>query len=75
MGWWRRQQEEDLESVSDWQSERDVVGGFVWPEGDRPSDAGRPMVFFDRVGPEYFATMGATLSAAESSLLLSSRSC
>jgi predicted permease len=38
--------------------------GFVWPEGDsQPSDAGRPMVFFDRVGPEYFATIGATLLA------------
>src|SRR5207247_5507011 len=36
--------------------------GFVWPEGDtRHSDARRPMVFFDRVGPGYFGTMGATL--------------
>jgi hypothetical protein len=26
-----------------------------------PSDAGRPLVYFDRVGPAYFATMGATL--------------
>lgn len=38
--------------------------GFVWPEGDsQPSDAGRPMVFFDRVGPGYFETMGATFLA------------
>jgi predicted permease len=38
--------------------------GFVWPEGDsQPSDAGRPMVFFDRVGPGYFETMGATVLA------------
>jgi predicted permease len=38
--------------------------GFVWPEGDsHPSDAGRPMVYFDRVGAGYFETMGATLLA------------
>jgi predicted permease len=36
--------------------------GYIWPEGDmEPSDAGRPLVYFDRVGPAYFATMGATL--------------
>jgi predicted permease len=36
--------------------------GYVWPEGDlEPSDHGRPMVYFDRVGPGYFSTMGATL--------------
>jgi predicted permease len=36
--------------------------GYVWPEGDlEPSERGRPMVYFDRVGPGYFATMGATL--------------
>jgi predicted permease len=36
--------------------------GYVWPEGDlEPSDHGRPMVYFDRVGPAYFSTMGATL--------------
>jgi predicted permease len=36
--------------------------GWIWPEGDlEPSDAGRPMVYFDRVGPAYFQTMGTTL--------------
>jgi predicted permease len=36
--------------------------GWIWPEGDvEPSDAGRPMVYFDRVGPAYFETMGAAL--------------
>jgi hypothetical protein len=41
-----------------------LADGFVWPEGDsQPSDAGRPMVFFDRVGPGYFETMGATFLA------------
>src|SRR5439155_11842761 len=35
--------------------------GFVWLEGDTgPSETCRPMVFFDRVGPSYFETMGAT---------------
>jgi predicted permease len=36
--------------------------GYVSPEGDaEPTERGRPMVFFDRVGPGYFDTMGATL--------------
>jgi predicted permease len=36
--------------------------GWIWPEGDAdPSEAGRPMVYFDRVGPGYFQTMGAAL--------------
>ena len=36
--------------------------GYVWPEGDdEPSERGRPMVFFDRVGTGYLATMGASL--------------
>jgi macrolide transport system ATP-binding/permease protein len=36
--------------------------GYIWPEGDtEPSDARRPMIFFDNVGPGYFQTMGATL--------------
>jgi predicted permease len=38
--------------------------GWVWPEGNqRASDARRPIVFFDRVGPGYFEAMGATLLA------------
>lgn len=36
--------------------------GFVWPEGDtRASEEGRPMVYFDRIAPRYFETMGAPL--------------
>lgn len=36
--------------------------GFVWPHGDsQPSEAGRPMVFFDRISPDYFKAIGATL--------------
>jgi predicted permease len=38
--------------------------GYIWPEGDmQPGDAGRPMVYFDHVGPGYFTTMGSTLLA------------
>ena len=36
--------------------------GYVWPEGDdRASEAGRAMIYFDRVGPRYFETMGGAL--------------
>lgn len=36
--------------------------GYVWPEGDdRTSESGRPMIYFDRVAPRYFETMGGAL--------------
>jgi predicted permease len=39
-----------------------LADGYVWPEGDTDtSERGRPMIFFDRVGPGYLDTMGATL--------------